>query len=198
MKDHLDGEIKVSDKPLRQSRRGRVATTAAASDLQKVTESWSRGATAPRNTVLVSEENVQNYRNERRLSPDIDFSESDLTKRAEFHALADEALKRLSISEFRAAIESALAAKERKDPCETADRVKEEVRVFKNLPEGLTRRLSKEPVPEEMLTPENVATAYRIRNAKKRKKAAAELLDPEDVYLTGRIIRAHEKRLTIG
>ena len=66
--------------------------------------------------------------------------------------------------------------------------------VFRNLPEGLARPYSKDQVPDEVLTPENVATAYRIQNAVKRRKPEAELISPSDRYLAGRIVRAHEQR----
>lgn len=84
---------------------------------------------------------------------------------------------------------------------DTSGRVREQPRaeqIFKNLPEGLARPYSKEPVPDEVLTPENVSTAYRIQNAVKRRKPEAKLIDPADKYLAGRIIRAHEQRPANG
>jgi hypothetical protein len=54
-------------------------------------------------------------------------------------------------------------------------------------------------VSDEVLDePENIVEAYRIQNAKKRKKPEAKLIDPADAYLAGRIVRAHEKRLSNG
>jgi hypothetical protein len=66
--------------------------------------------------------------------------------------------------------------------------------VFGNLPEGLARPYSKDPVPDEVLTSENISTAYRIQNAVKRRKPEAKLIHPADKYLAGRIVRAHEQR----
>lgn len=63
--------------------------------------------------------------------------------------------------------------------------------VFQNLPEALARPYSKQPVPDEVLTPENVSTAYRIQNAVKRRKPEAKLIDEADKYMAGRIVRAH-------
>jgi hypothetical protein len=54
--------------------------------------------------------------------------EDDLNKRAAFHALADEALKRLTIAEFREAIEEKLAAKVKIAMREATDRAKAEPR----------------------------------------------------------------------
>jgi hypothetical protein len=135
---------------------------------------------------LVSPETVQNSPVEGRISPNPqDLSEVvDLEKRAEFHALADYALKHLSIAEFRKAIEDKLTAKAQSTARETTGRRAKQ----KTRPKTEPIQLSTEQVH---LTAARQRTAFEIRardsdldnpnlNREERRRRAKNLVQTYD------------------